>query len=193
VDIAGFQLTLFDLLVALWLFGFFLLGFVQGTIRRLLGTASIVFSFYFAALLKEPLGDFLGRYWTQFPREYGEMIGFLTVFGAATIAFSVVIQGTYRKTPLFEKAHYADEVLGGLLGVVQAALFLLFLTVVLDSFFRLTEFPVNPNELGFLRTFWDTLNGSATGSILHETAIPVLLALTGLFIPDSVKALYPPL
>ena len=40
--------------------GFFVLGFAQGTIRRLIGIASVLFSFLFAANVAEPLGRFLG-------------------------------------------------------------------------------------------------------------------------------------
>ena len=43
----------FDLLFLLFLFGMFVLGFMQGTIRRLLGLASMLFSFLFAANLRE--------------------------------------------------------------------------------------------------------------------------------------------
>ena len=46
-----------DLLIFLYFIGFFVLGFAQGTIRRLLGIASILFSFLLAANLAEPLGD----------------------------------------------------------------------------------------------------------------------------------------
>ena len=38
----------FDLLVVLFAFGMFVLGYVQGTIRRVLGLASMLFSFYVA-------------------------------------------------------------------------------------------------------------------------------------------------
>ena len=57
-----------DLLIVLYFIGFFVLGFAQGTIRRLLGIGSILFSFLFAANLADPLGRFLGDNWTQFPR-----------------------------------------------------------------------------------------------------------------------------
>ena len=40
-----------DLLIVLFLFGFFVLGFAQGTIWRLLGIASMLFSFLLAANL----------------------------------------------------------------------------------------------------------------------------------------------
>ncbi|MEA2631082.1 MAG: hypothetical protein QOE66_1301, partial [Chloroflexota bacterium] len=64
-----------DLLIVLFFMGFFVLGFAQGTIRRLLGIASVLFSFLLAANLAEPLSQFLGSNWTQFPREYSYMIG----------------------------------------------------------------------------------------------------------------------
>ena len=49
----------FDLLVVLFCFGMFVLGFIQGTIRRVLGLASMLFSFLFAANLRDPLGSYL--------------------------------------------------------------------------------------------------------------------------------------
>ena len=58
-----------DLLTVLYFMGFFVLGFAQGTIRRLLGIASILFSWFLAALLAEPLSNFLGANWTQFSKE----------------------------------------------------------------------------------------------------------------------------
>jgi uncharacterized membrane protein required for colicin V production len=39
----------------------FVLGFIQGTIRRVLGLASMLFSFLFAANLREPLGGYLAQ------------------------------------------------------------------------------------------------------------------------------------
>ena len=78
------SLTIFDFGFFLFLFGFFVLGFAQGTIRRLLGLAAVMFSFLLAANLRDPLGSFLATNWTQFPREYAYMIGFLTVFLAAS-------------------------------------------------------------------------------------------------------------
>ena len=45
----------------------FVLGFIQGTIRRLLGLASMLFSFLFAANLRDPLGDYLAQNWNAVP------------------------------------------------------------------------------------------------------------------------------
>ena len=81
-----------DLLIVVYFVAFFVLGFAQGAIRRLLGIASMLFSFLLAANLARPLGDFLSANWTQFPPEYSYMIGFLTIFVAGVVAFALVIQ-----------------------------------------------------------------------------------------------------
>ena len=52
------------------------------------------------------------------------MIAFGTVFVASAIAFALVIQGFYKPQPLFQKARFADEILGGILGLLQAAIIL---------------------------------------------------------------------
>jgi uncharacterized membrane protein required for colicin V production len=189
VNIAGVNIAFFDLILLLALFGAFIVGFMQGTIRRLLGIISIVFSFFLAANVKEPLGQFLGANWDQFPKEYSEMIGFLTVFMAGVIASTIVIQGSYKKTALFEKYQFVDEIIAGFLGVFQLMMFLTFVTLILDSYFLL-GFPIDNEEIHHLRNFWTPLSDSATGAILHDTIIPRFVGIFGLLLPDSVKALY---
>ena len=76
-----------DLLIFVYFIAFFVLGFAQGTIRRLIGIASIMFSFLFAANIAQPLGEYLGNNWTQFSKEYSVMIAFATVFLASSIAW----------------------------------------------------------------------------------------------------------
>src|SRR5258708_5367425 len=122
----------------------FVLGFVQGTIRRVLGIGSMLFSFLLAATLRDPLGNFLAANWRQFVPEYSVMVGFGTVFVAAVIAFTLIIQGFYHHQPLFEKATIVDEVIGGVLGVIQALPLIPFLFILLDTSFRITTTPHNP-------------------------------------------------
>jgi membrane protein required for colicin V production len=185
------SINLFDLLVILGLFAMFILGFVQGTIRRLLGIASILFSLFLAAQLRDPLGAFLADNWTHLPVQYSYMIGFGTVFVAATIAFSLVIQGVYKRSPLFEKATFVDELLGGLLGVVQGLLLLGAAIIILDSYYRIQGIPPSNNELGFLRDFWNALNPSVTAAIYRDTLIPALFAVTGPIFPSDIRAYFP--
>jgi uncharacterized membrane protein required for colicin V production len=187
--LAGVQLV--DWLLIIFFLGFFVLGFAQGTIRRLIGIATILFSFLFAANIAAPLGDFLSQNWTHLPKEYSYMVGFGTVFVAASLAFAIVVQGFYRPQPLFEKARFVDEVLGGLLGLLQAAIILGAVIIILDSFFRFTGIPQDADEIGFLRDLWNFLDGSVIVDVFRTTFIPLFFRLFGLFIPDSIEALYP--
>ena len=172
-----------DLLLALFFMAFFVLGFAQGTIRRLIGIGSILFSFLLAANLAEPFGGFLATNWTHLPKEYSEMVGFATIFVAASLAFAIVVQGFYRPQPLFEKTRFVDEILGGLLGLLQAA--------ILDSFFRLSGIAQDPDEIDFLRNLWVFLDGSQIVEFFRTTLIPAFFVLVGLFIPSDIKQMYP--
>jgi uncharacterized membrane protein required for colicin V production len=186
-DLAGVKTV--DWLIIVFFLAFFVLGFAQGTIRRLIGIGSILFSFLLAANVADPLGAFLGNNWTHLPKEYSYMVGFGTVFVAAALAFAIVVQGFYRPQPLFEKARFVDEVLGGVLGFLQAGLILLAVVVILDTFF-LKNISQDPDEIGFLRDLWTALNGSEIVRIFRESVIPVFFTLTGLFIPDTIEQYY---
>jgi uncharacterized membrane protein required for colicin V production len=180
-----------DFAITLIFMAFFVLGFAQGTIRRLIGVGSILFSFLLAANLAEPLGGFLAANWTDQPKQYSQMVGFGTVFVAASLAFAIVVQGFYRPQPLFEKARFVDEVLGGLLGLLQAAIILAAVVIILDSYYRLTGIPQSPSEIRFLRDLWGALDESRIVEVFRSTLIPAFFILVGLFIPNSIKVLYP--
>jgi uncharacterized membrane protein required for colicin V production len=180
----------FDLLFLLFIFGMFVLGFMQGTIRRLLGLGSMLFSFLLAANLRDVIGPFLAENWNQFPDEYAEMLGFGIVFVASTIAFSLIIQGFYHRTPLFPKYQFVDEILGGILGVVQGAFLLGVIIVILDSYFLIPGAPQTSGELPFLRGFFDFYNGSGTADLFRSQLIPGFYNVFGLLIPDNLQSFY---
>ena len=180
----------FDLLVVLFCFGMFVLGFVQGTIRRVLGLASMLFSFLFAANLREPLGGYLAENWNDYPDEYAVMLGFGIVFVAATIAFTVVIQGFYHKQALFQKASFADEVIGGLLGIVQALFLIGCIIIILDSFFLDPTIPKSDNEYPWIRSLFDLMNQSGFADLFRTRLIPGFITVFGLLIPTDIQAFY---
>ena len=180
-----------DFLILLYFIGFFVLGFAQGTLRRLLGIASILFSFLLAANVAKPLSDFLSANWTQFPAAYSYMVGFATIFVVAVVSFALVIQSYYQPQPLFRRARFADEIIGGLLGLLEAALLLGIVLIILDSFFLIPGIAQDPQELPFLRAVWEALDGSKTAEVFRSTLIPAFFVLFGFFVPDNIEANYP--
>ena len=185
------SINVVDILVVLFLFGMFILGYAQGAVRRLIGILSITFAFFLALQLNAFwLGGFLSQNWTQYPKQYSEMIGYLVIFFAAIVALFLVVQGTYTKVEVFAKHPIVDEILGGILGVVQGALFLLFITILLDQYYLHTGIPKDDDELAFLRDIWNAINLSETGRILHMNVIPAFLGIVSFLVPQSVLELY---
>jgi uncharacterized membrane protein required for colicin V production len=186
--ILGFNLV--DLLLIGFFGAFFVLGFAQGTIRRLIGIGSILFSFLFAANLAAPLGDFLGRNWAQFSPEYSQMVGFFVVFVSGCVVFAILAQGFYKPQPLFVKARFVDELLGGILGLIEAGLILLCFVVILDTFFYATGIPTDPDELPFLREVYGGLDNSQIVAVFRETVIPAFMTVFAFLMPTSISDLY---
>ena len=103
----------------------------------------------------------------------------------------MITQGFYKPQPLFQKARFADEIIGGILGVIEAAIIFGAMLVILDSFFQIPGLPDNPNELPFLREIWTAIDPTQTAAIFRDTIIPAFFMLTGFLVPDSLEAGYP--
>ena len=143
----------FDLVIFLALLAMFVVGYAQGVIRRLLGIAAIIFSLILGAQLRQPLGAYLANEWTTIAPEYSYMVGFGAVFVAAAVTLSIAIQITYRPAPLFNKYPVLDEILGGLLGVLEGFIILIAILLITDPYytqdaFRETPGPAGPSRCG---------------------------------------------
>jgi hypothetical protein len=109
----------------------------------------------------------------------------------AVVGFSFTIQAFYTKVDLFEKYPAIDEVLGGLLGVVQGLIILGAVIVILDSFFLLQGIAPSDGEIPALRELFKAIDPSGTAVLYRDTLIPAFFAIVGLLLPDGVKAVYP--
>jgi uncharacterized membrane protein required for colicin V production len=192
VDFVSFfnSFKLFDLVVVLFLLAMFVLGYIQGAIRRVVGVLSVTFAFFLGAVLSVPVGGFLAQNWTYYPQQFSYMVGFGVVFLAAVVALALVVQGTYQKQEIFAKYPVIDELLGGVLGVCQGLLLLLFVTIILDQYYLNAAKPTDNVPLGFLQSFWTALDASSTGDFLHTQVIPTFVGIFGFILPDYVKATY---
>ena len=186
------RIQTFDLVIFLALLAMFILGYAQGVMRRLLGIAAISFSLILGAQLRDPLGQYLSHQWTSIAPEYSYMVGFGAVFVAAAITLSIGIQITYRPAPLFNKYPVLDEILGGLLGVVEGFLILIGILLVMDPYFTQQAFRDHGGigEFGLLRSMHGWLDPTLTASILRENVIPPILSVIGVLFPSDVRATF---
>ena len=183
------RLTPFDIVVVLALLGMFILGYAQGVVRRLLGIAAILFSIVLGSYLRAPLGAYLANEWTSISDDYSFMVAFGAAFAATAIALSIGIQITYRPAPLFQKYPVLDEILGGLLGVLEGIIILVALMLILDPYFTQPQVreTAGLGEFGLLRTLFNFLDQSLTGDILRHNVIPPILAVFGFLFAQDVK------
>lgn len=184
------SITLFDWLVIGFIVAMFLLGYAQGLVRRLIGIVAVLFSFLLAANLRDALGGWLAGNWTQFPREYSYMVAFLFLFIVFMVIGTIIIQMTYKPAPLITRAPVLDEVLGGVLGVVQAVLIIACFIAILDSFFRLPV-AIGANQVQIFKDIWTNVNASAAVGLFRETIIPLLVTAVGPLVPSDIQSLFP--
>jgi len=182
------RIQTFDLVIFLALLAMFVVGYAQGVIRRLLGIAAILFSLVLGALLRQSVGGYLANEWTTIMPQYSYMVGFGAVFVAAAVTLSLGIQMTYRPAPLFPKYPVLDELLGGLLGVLEGFIFLIAFLLITDPYFSL-EAAARPGlgEFGLLRTVHEFMDPTLTADILRNGVIPIVLALLGFLFPQDVR------
>ncbi len=183
-------LNLFDILVVFFVAGFFVVGYIQGTLRRALGLAIALVSLLIALSLRDSLGAWLAQYWVHLPAPYVYMIALGGSFLVIYIAGSIAVQTFYRRTTLFTKAAVIDELVGGILGAVQALLLVGALILILDSYYALPGAGSDPDELGILRDIYSFYNGSLVVELFRASLIPLFIALFGWFVPKDIAEMY---
>jgi uncharacterized membrane protein required for colicin V production len=183
------RITGFDLIIVLALIAMFIVGYAQGVVRRLLGIAAIIFSLILAAQLRQPLGEYLTTQWITIRPQYSYMVAFGGVFTASAVALSLGIQLMYRPAPLFDRYPVLDEIVGGLLGVLQGFIILIAILMILDPYYTLPEVreTVGAGEFRLLRTIHELLDPTLIVSILRDAVIPAIFAVLGFLFPQDVR------
>jgi uncharacterized membrane protein required for colicin V production len=183
------RITPFDLVILLALLAMFVVGYAQGVIRRLLGIGAILFSLFLAAQLRQPLGTYLSHEWGQIAASYSYMVAFGAVFAAAAITLSIGIQITYRPAPLFPKYPVLDEILGGLLGVLEGFIILIAILLILDPYYTdpAVRETVGVGEFRLLRTLFDFLDPTLMAAVLRDNVIPAIFVVLGGLFPQDVR------
>ena len=180
-------MTPFDLVVLLALVGMFILGYFQGLARRSFGLLAVIFSLLVAAQLRTPLGSYLAGEWTASPAGYSSMVAFGGLFAAFVVSTGLAIQLTYKAAPVLTRYPVLDEILGGLLAVIEGIVFAMVLVLVTDPYFlHAGANGASAGEFGLLRTVHDALDGSLTATIMRDNVIPAIFTLFSWLFPQDV-------
>jgi uncharacterized membrane protein required for colicin V production len=177
-----------DLTIFAVLFGSFVLGVLQGSIRRLLGIMSMLLAFLLAANLQAPVGDFLADNWRQFSVEYNRMLAFLLLFIALAVGASIVIQGFYTRTDIYAAHPVVDDIVGGLLGLLQGFVILTIVVIILNSHIP-PQGAGEVSEIGSLQSA--VLEDSGIGGGIRDTVAPLVVHILSPLLPGDLVAAYP--
>jgi uncharacterized membrane protein required for colicin V production len=178
-----------DLAILAGLFAWFILGVMQGSIRRILGIIAIVFAFMLAANLRGFVGDYLADHWHQFPAGYNHLLAFAILFCVIAVASSVLIQGFYKRTNIYAAEPIVDDIVGGLLGLLQGFILLTIAVIILASYPLPAPFS---GEVDQLRWAHDLLiNQSHIGGAIHDTLVPPIVHILSGLLPSDLVAIFP--
>ncbi|MGD0861788.1 MAG: CvpA family protein [Candidatus Limnocylindrales bacterium] len=191
MDIVGAirSAPLVDLAIFVGLFGAFVAGALQGAIRRILGIVSMVFAFLLAANLRDPVGDYLADHWQQFPSGYNHLIAFIGLFCVLWIAFSVLIQGFYKRTELSATHPVIDDVVGGLLGLLEGFILLTIAIIIFGSYAMPDPFSGEVQQLRWAHDL--VMQQSNIAGALRDNIVPALVHLMSPLLPADLVAAFP--
>ncbi|MGZ6265777.1 MAG: CvpA family protein [Candidatus Limnocylindrales bacterium] len=183
-----FSAPVIDAGIFLGLFFFFIVGMMQGSIRRILGIISILFAFLIAANLRDPVGNLLKDNWTQFSPGYNQLLAFVLLFIVGAVASSILIQGFYKRTEIYAKHPIVDDLIGGALGLVQGALLLLVVVIILNSFTLPTA---QSGDVTFLRNAQDAIHRSTIAGGVKDVLAPPFIHVLSFLLPSDLTTIFP--
>jgi len=175
-----------DLFIVLILAGGVFAGFTQGLIRYALNALVVVIAFILASQLENPLFNVLG-FWHAFNPELREQLIFLVLFIGLVVAGWFLVRTFYRRTRL-PIARQLDELGGAVVGLLFAALSIVFLLLVMQSFFS-TASDTAIADSGVLKGFYDAMNDSALVGFFQDTLIPTFGFVARPFVPADIADL----
>jgi len=166
-------------------------GWSTGLLRRLAGLAYMAVSFVAGAYLRQPIGAIIAGIFPQVPPPYADMVGYSVAFTVLVAGLNIVTGPLLSTVTVNRVSRKADQVLGAVLGGVEAILIISAVIVILDTYFGTAGSLGKDPGLGFLKTLSQALDGSTIGQFLIHTTVPFVLVVLGPLLPKDVNSLVP--
>jgi hypothetical protein len=149
---------------------------------------SMLFAFIIAGNVRDSAGDFLAGNWTQFDAGYNRLLAFVIVFIVVAAAATIATQGFYKRTEISAEHPIVDDVVGGLLGLVQGFMLLLFVVIILNSY------ALPPAQTGDVTPLRDAqrliVDQSHIAAWFRQFVAPTFLHILGPLLPNDLVSLF---
>ena len=183
------KLSPIDLFIVVCLAAGVFAGFTQGLIRQVLNALVVVVAFVIASQLRDPMYALLS-FWKAFTPELRLLIVFLALFIGLVIAGWFIVRTFYRRTRL-PIVKQLDELGGAIVGLLFAALSIVFLLLVMDSFFSGAS-DADVGASAWLGGFYRAMSDSVLVEFFRSTLIPTFGFLARPFVPSEIAKLLEP-
>ncbi len=178
------QLNWIDLVIIIVLVGAVFAGWVQGFARYLATAIGALVAFVIASQLKGPLTDALSTFWTAFEPVTREFVVYLFLYIGLNVLFWFIARAFFLRTHL-SIAKAADEVGGAVCGLLYAVVTIVFLLVVLDTFYD-PPIGVATASAGFIDGFYEAMNSSLLTGYFRDVVIPTFGYVARPFVPPEI-------
>jgi uncharacterized membrane protein required for colicin V production len=165
-------MNLIDLLFLLILLGGLALGFFQGTVKLLIAIIAFYVGIVLASLYFQSVGNFF-RLRFNSSAEVGQITAFATVLALSFLLLTVAGLYTFRYFKLPSSLDFIDKILGTLLGLVIAALFMGILAILLKDLFVFRN-PASSASLPVVISFQASVRSSTLVGFFGDNILPLI-------------------
>ena len=182
------EISWVDLVVVLILAMGVFAGWIGGLARYALTVIGVLVAYVVASQLARPVTDALSNVWTAFSDEGRLLFVYFVLFILFLAGMFSAVGFFLGRTRLPGRWRIVDEVLAAVLGFVFAALVLVTLQLVLDSYF-VGASEGEMADAGLLHGLWQLLDASVLVAAFREVALPLFDVALRPVLPGEIGSL----
>ena len=181
-------MNLIDLVFILLLLGGLALGFFQGTLKFLIAIIAFYVGLVLASLYFQSVGNFFRQKFNS-SAEVGQVTAFAAVLAVSFLLLTVAGLYTFRYFKMPASLDFIDKILGTLLGLCMAALFLGILAVLLKDLFVFRN-PAGTAAMPIMTSFQNSVRSSTMVSFFSNNVLPLIYATARPFLPQASSLIF---
>lgn len=177
-----------DLMFILILLGGLALGFFQGTVKLVIAIVAFYVGIVLASLYFQSVGNFF-RLRFNTTTDVGQITAFAVVLMLSFLLLTVAGLYTFRYFRMPASLDFFDKILGTLLGLLMAALFMGMLAVLLKDLFVFRS-PASSAALPFMVAFQSSVRGSTLVRFFGDNILPLIYTSVRPVLPREADIIF---
>jgi uncharacterized membrane protein required for colicin V production len=184
----GTTMNLIDILFLLILLGGLALGFFQGTVKLLVAIIAFYVGLVLASLYFQSVGNFYRLHFNS-SAEVGQITAFATVLAISFLLLTVAGLYTFRYFKMPTSLDFLDKILGTLLGLGMAALFMGVFAILLKDLFVFRS-PASSASLPVIIAFQASVRSSTLVGFFGDNILPLIYSSIRPVLPSAADLIF---